>query len=55
MKYTTLQITKETRNQLQEYCKENGYGTMSAFVEKLIKDRISIPKPKNILPRQLKR
>ena len=45
MKYTTLQITRETRNQLQEYCKENGY-TMSGLVEKLIRKEINTNKVK---------
>jgi len=44
--YTTIQITKETHELLQEYCKEHGY-KLSGLVESLIKQRCQLPK--NIL------
>jgi hypothetical protein len=47
-KYTTIQIKKETHELLQTYCKERGY-TLSGLVESLIKQRITQPKPTNIL------
>lgn len=47
-KYTTIQIKKETHELLQQYCKERGY-TLSGLVESLIKQRITQPKPTNIL------
>jgi len=50
MKYTTIQITKETRDLLQEYCKEYGY-KMSPLIDKMIREKIGKPKPilKNVL------
>ena len=47
-KYTTIQIKKETHELLQEYCKEHGY-KLSGLIETLIKQKISIPKPTNVL------
>ena len=38
-RYTTLQIKKETRDELQEYCKRHGY-KMSSLIEILINERI---------------
>jgi len=38
MKYTTIQIKKETHILLQSYCKEHGY-KLSGLVETLIKQR----------------
>ena len=47
-KYTTIQIKKETHVILQDYCKEHGY-KLSGLVETLIKQRVSTPKPENVL------
>lgn len=38
-KYTTIQIKKETRDELQKYCKKHGH-KMSTLVEILIKEKI---------------
>ena len=38
-KYTTIQIKKETRDELQEYCKKHGY-SMSRLIDILIRERI---------------
>lgn len=38
-KYTTLQIKKEIRDDLQKYCKQHGY-KMSSLIEILIRERI---------------
>jgi len=47
-KYTTIQIKKETHELLQGYCKEHGY-KLSGLVETLIKQKVSTPKPQNVL------
>ena len=47
-KYTTIQIKKELYQELCEYCSERGY-TKSGLIETLIKERISQPKPQNVL------
>lgn len=47
-KYTTIQIKKETHELLQDYCKEHGF-KLSGLVESLIKQRVSQPKPQNVL------
>ena len=47
-KYTTIQIKKETHAILQDYCNEHGY-KLSGLVETLIKQRVSTPKPENVL------
>ena len=47
-KYTTIQIKKETHELLQEYCKEHGF-KLSGLIESLIKQRITQPKPQNVL------
>jgi hypothetical protein len=49
MNYTTLQIRVETRNNLKEYCKKNGY-SMSRLVEKLINDKIHTHKLPTVDP-----
>ena len=38
-RYTTIQIKKETRDDLQKYCKQHGY-KMSSLIEVLINERI---------------
>ena len=43
-----LQIKKETHELLQEYCKEHGF-KLSGLVEFMIKQRVSQPKPQNVL------
>jgi hypothetical protein len=47
-KYTTIQIKKETHELLQDYCKEHGF-KLSGLVESLIKQRVSHPRPQNVL------
>ncbi len=47
-KCTTIQIKKETHELLQGYCKEHGY-KLSGLVENLIKQKVSTPKPQNVL------
>ena len=48
-KYTTIQIKKDTRDELQEYCKAHGY-KMSTLIEILIKNRIKPNALKDVLP-----
>ena len=48
MKYAMLQIKKETHELLQEYCKEHGF-KLSGLIESMIKQRITAPKPQNVL------
>ena len=47
-KYTTIQVKRELYRELHDYCCENGY-SKSGLVERLIKQRISKPKPTNVL------
>ena len=47
MKYTTIQIKKETHELLQSYCKEHG-SKISGLVDTLIKQRCV--KQGNVLP-----
>jgi hypothetical protein len=47
-RYTTIQIKKETRDELQEYCKKHGY-KMSSLIEILIHERIKPIKIGNVL------
>jgi hypothetical protein len=47
-KYTTIQVKRELYKELHDYCCENGY-SKSGLVERLIRETISNPTPKNIL------
>jgi hypothetical protein len=47
--YAMLQLPREVHSQLKEFCDERGY-KMSRFVSNLIKEKIRIQKPKNVLP-----
>jgi len=47
-KYTTIQIKRELYKELHNYCCEHGH-TKSGLIERLIKQKISQPKPQNVL------
>ena len=47
-KYTTIQVKRELYKELHDYCCENGY-YKAGLIERLIKQRINQPKPKNVL------
>ena len=44
MKYSMLQIKKETHELLKKYCEEHGF-KMGSLVENLIKKHVGVPKP----------
>lgn len=44
MKYSMLQIKKETHELLKQYCEEHGF-KMGSLVENLIKKHIGVTKP----------
>ena len=46
MKYSMLQIKKETHELLKGYCEEHGF-KMGSLVENLIKKHIGVPKIQN--------
>ena len=46
MKYSMLQIKKETHELLKNYCEEHGF-KMGSLVENLIKKHIGVPKIQN--------
>lgn len=47
--YAMLQLPRDVHSQLKEFCDERGY-KMSRFVSNLIKEKIRIQRPKNVLP-----
>jgi len=44
MKYSMIQIKKETHELLKNYCEEHGF-KMGSLVENLIKKHVSVTKP----------
>mgnify|MGYP000945525755 FL=1 len=44
MKYSMIQIKKETHELLKNYCEEHGF-KMSSLVENLIKKHVGVTKP----------
>jgi hypothetical protein len=44
MKYSMLQIKKETHELLKQYCEEHGF-KMGSLVENLIKKHVGVTKP----------
>lgn len=46
MKYSMLQIKKETHELLKNYCEEHGF-KMGSLVENLIKKHVGVPKIQN--------
>jgi len=48
MKYSMLQIKKETHTLLKEYCETHGF-KMGSLVENLIKKHIGVSKPQSVM------